>query len=256
MKKISTLMAALTAVTVGGVYAAWVYAEGNLQNISSAEQVITVAGIDTTTSLKAGHYLITASDDLKFIIDSAAALELTNNDRYTEPTELNNATDYDGYYIVGTSASGYAVAGKYHQHEAVLAVKGEITVKFTPAQEASDDIQTRGLLTNVYFTNPSAITIENIDWEGVKPILSFNSLSHKLGEEDSTKTDDVEWVTSEEGGKTVFTYTYTAAELAQMLTLKQGIILDTAADHTNFSNKLDGLTVKLHVDQATATPGA
>lgn len=255
MKKISTLMAALTAVTVGGVYAAWVYAEGNLQNISSAEQVITVAGIDTTESLKAGHYSITASDDLKFIIDSAAALGLTNNDRYTAPTLLNNESEFAGYYVVGTETEGYGVTGKYHQHEAVLAVKGSITVKFTPAEEASNDIRTRGLLTNVYFTNPSAITIENITWED-KQILSFKSLSHKLGEEESTKTDSVEWVQSTEDGKTVFTYTYTAAELAEMLTLRQGIILDTSAEHTSFSNKLDGLTVKLHVDQANATAGA
>ena len=255
MKKISTLMAALTAVTVGGVYAAWVYAEGDLQNVSSAEQLITVANINTTISLKAGNYSITASDDLEFIIDSAAELKLTNNDRYTAPTLLENESEFAGYYVVGTEAEGYGVTGKYHQHEAVLAVKGSITVKFTPAEQAADDIQARGLLTNVYFTNPSAITLEDIKWED-KQILSFNPLSHKLGEEESTKTDDVEWVQSTEDGKTVFTYTYTAAELAKMLTLRQGIILDTSADHTNFSDKLDGLAVKLHVDQANATTGA
>ena len=250
MKKISVLMAALTAVTVGGVYAAWTYAESNLTNIQSGEQVINVAGIDTTTTLKAGSFNIEASDDLHFVIDSAAALGLTGETRYTTPIKLDDGSTYADYYVVGTSLAEYSATGTYHQHEAVLLVRGDITVTFTPAQQASEDIQTKGLATNVYFTNPSAITIENIKWED-QGILKFNSLSHKLGE--ATDSDGVEWTKTTESGQTVFTYKYTAAELAKMLTLKQNIVLDTSAKHGTFSDKLDGLTVKLHVDQATPT---
>ena len=249
MKKISVLMAALTAVTVGGVYAAWTYAESNLANISTKEQVINVAGIDTTTALKAGRFNIEASEDLHFVIDSAAAVGLTGKDRYTTPTKLDDGS-YADYYVVGTSLAGYSVTGKYHQHEAVLLVKGDITVTFTPAQQASQDIQDKGIATNVYFTNPSSIAIEDIEWEDQR-ILEFNSLSHKLREE--TDSDDGEWTQTTESGQTVFTYKYTTAELAKMLTLKQNIVLDTSAKHYTFSDKLDGLTVKLHVDQATPT---
>jgi hypothetical protein len=252
MKKISVLMAALTAVTVGGVYAAWTYAESNLTNISSKEQVINVAGIDNSTALKAGSFNIEASKDLNFVIDSAAAVGLTGKDRYTTPTKLDDGS-YADYYVVGTSLAGYSVAGRYHQHEAVLLVKGEITVSFIPAQQASQDIQDKGIATNVYFTNPSAITIENITWEDQGQILKFNNLAHKLREEKDS--DDGEWTQTKENDQTVFTYkyTYTTAELAKMLTLKQNIVLDTSAKHYTFSDKLDGLTVKLHVEQATPT---
>lgn len=230
MKKLSVLMAGLTAVSIGGVYAAWTYAEAGLTPIASKEQVITVAGIDTSsTSTKAGKFDMVLNN-VSFTIDSAKALGL-----YTD--ENPNG---------------------YHQHEAVLDIQGTITVYFVPSPLASTDILTKGLPTKAYFTYPTSIVLKDILWDtdgdSVKEeILKFDSLERKLG---NNEEQDGEWTKMEnvvlsDGTvvKEAFAYTYTEAMLKSMFTLEKGIVLDDSAKHTEFDGMLDGLTVKLHVEQ-------
>ena len=170
MKKIGLLMATLTAVTVGGVYAAWTYAEKDVTDITSAEQTIQVAGINTSEVLKVGTLDITAND-FSITVDAASAI-------YPEKV----------------------ASGELHQHEAVLVVEGSITVTFTATAEASDDIQNYGLLTDVYFSTPRNIDLSSITWpvtgENAQPVFTFNSLSHRLGGVDDA-TDGAVWVKSQ-----------------------------------------------------------
>lgn len=223
MKKIGLLAATLTAVTVGGVYAAWTYAEADVIDISSTEQIVSVAGIDTTQNLKVGSLAIKASDDFAIVIDSAAALNLTGQ----------------------TRPSGNGV---YHQHEAVLSVTGSITVTFTPTQQASDLIHDKGLRADLYFTIPSHVSLSNIVWgDPAVQIVEFNELRSKLGE--TTDTDSKRWQTPEETGEGYFAYTYTTEELKQLFTLDEGLIIDSIKTHKLFSEEIAGLTTTLHVAQ-------
>ncbi|MBR2374931.1 MAG: hypothetical protein IKA88_01450 [Clostridia bacterium] len=225
MKKIGLLAATLTAVTVGGVYAAWTYAEADVIDISSTEQIVSVAGIDTTQNLKVGSLAIKASDDFAIVIDSAAELGLTGQAR----------------------PSGN---GTYHQHEAVLSVTGSITVTFTPTPQASDLIHAKGLRADLYFTIPSHVSLSNIVWgEPAVQIIEFNEfqLRRKLGE--TTDTDGKRWQTPTETGEGYFAYTYTTEELKQLFTLDEGLIIDSIKTHKLFSDELAGLTTTLHVVQ-------
>ena len=225
MKKIGLLAATLTAVTVGGVYAAWTYAEADVIDISSTEQIVSVAGIDTTQNLKVGSLAIKASDDFAIVIDSAAELGLTGQAR----------------------PSGN---GTYHQHEAVLSVTGSITVTFTPTPQASDLIHSKGLRADLYFTIPSHVSLSNIVWgEPAVQIIEFNEfqLRRKLGE--TTDTDGKRWQTPTETGEGYFAYTYTTEELKQLFTLDEGLIIDSIKTHKLFSDELAGLTTTLHVVQ-------
>lgn len=227
MKKIGLLMATLTAVTVGGVYAVWTYAEKDVTNITSEEQVIQIAGIDTSEVLKVGSLAIKASDDFSLMVDAASYV-------------------YDDYADRGL-----------HQHEAVLVVKGNITVTFTAAAEASDDIQSYGLLTNVYFSSPKNIDLSKITWpiDGNTPIFTFNSLERQLGgANDLADGDDAAWTKSTNAdGLNVFTYTFETTEIQKLFTLAEDIVLDTSEKHAAFEAEVAGVSATLHVEQVKAS---
>ncbi len=216
-------MATLTAVTVGGVYAAWTYAEKDVTDITSAEQVVQVAGINTSEVLKVGSLDIKASDDFAITIDAASAV-------YPDDYETKC----------------------YHQHEAVLVVTGTITVTFTATAQAAQDIQDYGLLTDVYFSSPKNITLEDIKWgegEGAVQIFQFSELRHQLGGAND-ESDGAEWTKSTNAeGLNVFTYTFDNEELKGLFTLTEDIVLDTAAKHAQFEQEVAGVSATLHVTQ-------
>lgn len=226
MKKIGLWMAALTAVTVGGVYATWTYAEKSVTNIDSEEQIIQVAGINTSEDLKVGALSIQASPDFSLSIDSAS---------YLYPVDEDAEAGYQDYKARG-----------YHQHEAVMVVKGSITVTFTASELASDNIKTNGLLTDIYFSTPKNINLSSVTWPigGETPIFTFNALTHRLGGADDA-SDGAKW--EHENGTLVFTYTYTNEELQTLFTLQEDIVLDSSAKHAEFSAEVAGVSATLHV---------
>jgi hypothetical protein len=232
MKKLSVLMASLMCLTVGGVYAAWTYAETNIANYHSEEKVVALAEV-STDSTAYGTYKVEFSDDFKIEIDSAQALGLTGKAR---PSNTNPETDKNNVY---------------HQHEAVLTATGSITVSFKPSAQASDDIKDFGILTNVYFSTSKEMG--TMQWEGSN-IFEFNAHSCTFGFGDDNlatgAVDSAKWTKLEDGR---FEYVFDTATLKSIFTLREGIVLDSSKLHDDFFMITEGLTTTVHMHQVSAT---
>ncbi len=230
MKKLSILMAGLTCLTVGGVYATWTYAETNIANYHSDETVIALAGVSTDTTAY-GTYEV-EFNDFAITIDSAQALGFTGKPR---PSNTNSEMDKTNVY---------------HQHEAVLVAKGSITVSFKPAAQVSDDIRQYGILTNVYFSTSKAM--DTMKW-GEENIFTFkdHSLTFGFGDDNLNTENNVKWAWDETDKR--FEYVYEATDLADLFKLKEGIILDSSSVHDDFFNIIEGLTTTVHMHQVTTT---
>ena len=226
MKKLSVLMASLMCLTVGGVYAAWTYAETNIANYHSEEKVVALAEV-STDSTAYGTYKVEFSDDFKIEIDSAQALGLTGQ----------------------TRASG---TGVYHQHEAVLTATGSITVSFKPAAQASDDVKDFGILTNVYFSTSKEM--DTMKWKDGNNIFAFddNSCTFGFGDDNlaTGAVDSAKWTWDEEDGR--FEYVFDTAALKSIFTLREGIVLDSSKLHDDFFMITEGLTTTVHMHQVSA----
>ena len=109
MKKLSLLIALCLLVSVGGVYAAWVYADGAVADRSNDHAVIGITG-STNTSEK-GVFALTNSIEI-----------LIDDEKFVKPTD--------------PSATAY---------KAIFTGTGEFTVSFTPSAGAPADVVANGI---------------------------------------------------------------------------------------------------------------
>ncbi len=133
MKKIGLWMAALTAVTVGGVYATFNYA-GNFKDVSKTEaRMVSVTEASTTTA--AGSYAITVTS-LDIVIDSAKTL-------------------------------GKVTEEKPEENRAYMQVSGEILVTFTPHANIDPIYADNGIPSKFSFS--TADTANNWTYKATNP---------------------------------------------------------------------------------------
>ena len=116
MKKIGLWMAALTAITVGGVYATWNYAENN--NIAKVIQEKSIALAPAHQKGESGSYSVVTSDDFGMWIES----------------------------------SGSRIPTATNKHNPVFVMSGKITIYFTASANASQQIRENGLTTKFDFS--------------------------------------------------------------------------------------------------------
>lgn len=116
MKKIGLWMAALTAVTVGGVYATWNYAENN--NIAKVIQEKSIALAPAHQKGESGSYSVVTSEDFGMWIESSGTMR---------PNDTN-------------------------KHHPVFVMSGKITIYFTASANASQQIRENGLTTKFDFS--------------------------------------------------------------------------------------------------------
>ena len=109
MKKLSILIALCLLVSVGGVYAAWVYADGAVVDRSNDHTAIGITG-STNTSEK-GVFALTNSIEI-----------LIDDEKFVKPTD--------------PSATAY---------KAVFTGTGAFTVSFTPSAGAPEDVVNNGI---------------------------------------------------------------------------------------------------------------
>ena len=107
MKKLSILIALCLLVSVGGVYAAWVYADGAVVDRSNDHTAIGITG-STNTSEK-GVFALTNSIEI-----------LIDDEKFVNPT-----------------------TGK--DYKAIFTGTGEFTVSFTPSAGAPEDVVNDGI---------------------------------------------------------------------------------------------------------------
>lgn len=168
MKKLSILIALILCVTIGGVYATWVYSQ---------------------------------SDD---VADITGAKAIT----MTEAT----FTGTYGTYHVDTSELSMVVDPKEGTtHTTALKISGNLVISFTPNTYAPEDVKNGGV------PSTFAFSLSNADWkyDGTS-IMSVDTTKH-----------DIVWTPD---GSGAFTFTISAAELANYITLTE-FTLDTKADY-------------------------
>ena len=206
MKKLSLLVALFMCLTIGGVYATWSYAGTNDIADSFAEAKVTIA--DTELTGANGTYKI--ESNLALVIDQA--------------NEKHEAK------LVFESNDGKPI---------------HLTVTFTPATNAPQDVKKGAVPSEIYFGVTTAMQYKidaagNYDKDGT-PTDIFAFTNSGNGKLDNTFT----WVPGElvEGSTEfykTFTYTLNADQLQEQIKLSQTFVLDTKAEHDAFRECLVG----------------
>ena len=117
-----------------------------------------------------------------------------------------------------------------------------LTVTFTPAPNAPENIKKDGVPSELYFTTTTTMEYKmdaqgNYDKENgtPTPILEFTNYS------DNKFSPNVTWTRTEDAdGNITFTYTLDEEALTNMISLNGTFILDTKAEHDAFREALSG----------------
>ncbi len=202
MVRLGLIILMLLCVTITGVYAVWTYAGTDDIADAFAETKITIAG-----------------------------------------TELTGA---NGTYTI-TSNLVLTVDQKNDQHEAEMIFAANdgnpihLTVTFTPAANAPQDIKDNAVPSELYFTTTTAMEYK-MDAEGnysdagtAKPILVFTNYSDGIFSPNVTWTRNVDTE-----GNITFTYTLDETALRDMIKLNGTFVLDTKSEHDAFREALSG----------------
>ncbi len=186
MKKFSVLIALFLCVTIGGVYATWTYAGSEDIVDSFAEAKVTIT--DATLSGSNGTYEVTSN--LVLTIDD------TNDDHKAE-----------------------LVFGSNNDAPIFL------TVKFTPAIHAPQEIKDNAVKSELYFGTTTEMKY------GETPIFTFANPG------DGVLNNDFTWTKQADG---TFTYTLNESDLKAQIALTEAFFLDTKAEHDAFRTALAG----------------
>lgn len=168
MKKLSILIALILCVTIGGVYATWVYSQ---------------------------------SDDVADITGSKAI----------SMTEATFTGTYGTYHVDTTGLTMVVDPKEGTAHTTSLKITGDLVISFTPNTYAPEEVKTNGVASTFAFS------LSNDNWK----YDNTNIITVDTNKHDITWTSD---------GAGAFTFTITAAELANYITLTE-FTLDTKADY-------------------------
>lgn len=213
MKKIGLWMAALTAVTVGGVYATFNYSD-NFQFSKTGEAAI---GIEAAAPAGAvGSYEVDTSA-FKITIDSAESAN-----------RMNEYTDV---------------------HQAVLVMSGSITITFKPAPNAEHHVSENGIETTFAFAPVGDINNWTYDSDGdgtaeTQIFTDYEAYQTTIYPKNSEATSVEKWSVADNGA---ITYTISFDDIPNVLTLNETIILDTSAEHARFKQAVLGKNLMITV---------
>lgn len=198
MKKLSILIALMLCVTIGGVYATWTYAGTEDIADSFAEAKVTIADAELTG----------ANGTFKIESNLVLTVDQANEDHEAE--------------LVFASTNSEAIF---------------LTVTFTPAANAPQDIKENAVPAEFYFTTSTTMEYK-MDAEGnysetanATPIFAFANPS------DGEFSKNFDWTKNADG---TFTYTLNVNQLKTMITLSQTFVLDTKAEHDAFREAMSG----------------
>ena len=192
MKKLSLLIALCMLISIGGVYATWVYSEkSDVADITGAK------AITLTEATFSGTY---------------------------------------GTYAVDTSQLNMQVDPKEGTaHVTSLVITGDLVITFKPNTYAPDDVKNNGVDSTFQFS------LSNSEWKyGSEAIMTVDTAKH-----------DITWTKGSDGN---FTYTISAADLANYLTLTE-ITLDTKAEYNEYDEALTNgqIVITISDGQTSAT---
>lgn len=238
MKKMSILASLALCVTIGGVYAAWNYADKNVSTTYAAMGV-SVTGI---TSQSEKGVLQAVGTNVALQIDDVPNAK-------THTTEF--VYDANGYFTVTFTANANAP---------VEVLKDGIDLKWhvglaTTANVAKDYTTVKYDNQIIYTVNPQAVAISKVDAE-TWTNTNGNTIEEIIDGETVVgvkyKKGDVVVESREEkaDGTVVFTYRVALAEVMKKITLTE-IVLDTQAAHDEYSQIVNQYLFHFHVAEGT-----
>lgn len=175
MKKLSILIALVLCVTIGGVYATWVYSQ---------------------------------SDD---VADITGAKAITM-------TEATFTGTYGTYHVDTTGLTMQVDPKEGTTHTTALKISGNLVISFTPNTYAPQEVKNSGV------PSTFAFSLSNADWKySGQNILTVDTDKHNIA-----------WVSD---GNGAFTYTISAADLAQYIHLTE-FTLDTKVEYDDYDDVL------------------
>ena len=202
MVRLGLIILMLLCVTITGVYAVWTYAGTDDIADAFAETKITIAG----TELTGANGTYTIESNLVLTIDQ-------KNDQH-EAEMIFAANDGNPIHL---------------------------TVTFTPAANAPQDIKDNAVPSELYFTTTTAMKY-NMDAEGnysdtgtPTDILVFTNYADQIFSPNVTWTRNVD-----AEGNITFTYTLDETALRDMIKLNGTFVLDTKSEHDAFREALSG----------------
>lgn len=171
MKKLSILIALVLCVTIGGVYATWVYSQ---------------------------------SDD---VADITGAKAITM-------TEATFTGTYGTYHVDTTGLTMQVDPKEGTTHTTALKISGNLVINFTPNTYAPVEVKENGV------PSTFAFSLSNPNWKyNGSSIITVDTNKH-----------NIVWTPD---GSGAFTFTITAAELANYITLTE-FTLDTKVEYDDY----------------------
>ena len=223
MKKLSILMASLTCLTVGGVYAAWSYAESAVAPAEADKGIQLEGYVDTKDA--PGSYTLTP------VVDSA------------NPVNGKDMFYFDSSLQVENNTSD--------PHRVILVTNCSLDITFTPTDMASVDVKENGMATTVSFMMSKGIDELLFDGEQVFTQAQLLTLEIAgVGDDKDASDNQVNWTKNVgENGDISFTYTITQKQLVALLgiTVNPELRLENSSEHATFSALITGLTIKTTV---------
>lgn len=229
MKKIKMLIALILCVTIGGVYATWLYADKN--DVYDQKDVISVA---MSTATSAGAYGdFTAKVNFKISIEP-----LKDVDPDTTVANANHIAAIQYLNLDGTP---------------MTMVEGDvptITFTFKPNESASKEIKENGVDAWYYLIDSTAEAAAGshmeYDEDGAGAIAPVHIFKYGATKEAMTK---ISWGEADATGLFTFTVVVTDA----ILDLTQDFLLDTHAKYNIFNSAISGNSIVVNItDGVTA----
>lgn len=223
MKKLSVLMASLMCLTVGGVYAAWSYAESAVAPAEADKGIQLEGYVDTKNA--PGMYTLTPNVN--------TANEVNNKDMFYFDSNLQVNSDLED------------------PHKVILVTNCSLEITFTPNQVATNEVKANGIATTVSFVFGKDIASLIFDGEEVFTNADLNTLEISgVGEDTDASDKKVNWTRNETPeGDITFTYTITQEQLIALLGIEVNpeLRLENSTEHAAFSSLITGLTIKTTV---------
>lgn len=249
MKKIGLWMAALTAVTVGGVYATWSYAENN--NIAKVIQEKSIALAPAHNAGESGSYSVVTSSDFGMWIESSGYMATNEYKFYPEFVMTGSITIY--FTPSANASDTIKGSGLETEFDFSLNLGGAAAWKYDPQlvedNNASDDV------TFVKNVTPHKTTIYPTATDGQTNCWTYDAANKRFYYTiDSNITRTV--------NPTDNTYTYSTPEgktkqYQDIITFVDGLKLDTYAKYEYFRDvALDGKMVVLTINDTTGAAEA
>lgn len=221
MKKLSILTASLLCLTVGGVYAAWQYAEKDVAPVSTDKGIQLESYVDAEAP---GVYTLTP-----------------------EVNSENTVNSTDLFYFDSYQSVGHEDAAD-NPHGVAFVTNCSLTITFKASDYATEEIRTKGLATTVSFQLSVGDDIDAYEYKDIAIFTDFAGTQLTILPVDSTAGEN-EGVWTYDSTNDIFTYEITRQDLNTLLgvQINPNLKLENSTEHKGFDEYITGLTIKTTV---------